>query len=241
MGKTYAYSVLQDNGELVLFRSEDRLRADGTRAIVRDVDGNRYSGTVFGDFEHGVGSPTMTSRGDFAHLNIQSVRIADGQRITPESCKGWFWMCENMTECDLTGLDLGLCSDVSRMFCNSGIERLTLPHSTLSTSRKGHPVVDAHDMLRGCSSLVSADISAIDFSRCHDMSGMLRGCRNLKEIKGLSNTSPLPSTDTTDITKDCGKLNPDCLPSFMQWVADPVIDDPALKNGLLSYNFPQFR
>ena len=117
-----AYAILQDNGELVLFRADAGLTA-GAGKTVTDVSGNTYTGQLYTgiettNFNNSSNCPWYKQR-----ISVKSVRVADGQVIKPINCLDWFYSCSNMTSCDLKGLDTSNVTSMSEMF--SGCSSLT--------------------------------------------------------------------------------------------------------------------
>ena len=115
-----AYAILQDNGELVLFRADAGLTA-GTGKTVTDVSGNTYTGQLYTGIETTNFNNSSNCKWIDQRSSIKSVRVAEGQVIKPISCLDWFYGCSNMTSCDLKGLDTSNVTSMSEMFsgCSS--------------------------------------------------------------------------------------------------------------------------
>ena len=171
-----AYAVLEGDGTLTLFRSDEKY-AEGTTCLTRDVLGTERRGITW-ECPEGPVSRNDPLPGWLSHKQeIRNVRVADGQAIWPVSCAGWFAKCESLETLDLSGLDTSKVTDMSLMFfgCHS-LERLDL--ADLDTSH----VTDMSYMFRGCESLTSLDLSGWDTSRVKDTSHMFAGCESLESL-----------------------------------------------------------
>lgn len=199
-----AYAVLTGSGELIFFRSLGSY-ANGTIQVVTDIDGNTYAGRVFTGFETSTSTPSW----DNYRTNINSVRVAAGQTISPVSTHSWF-DGNYMLTCDLTGLDTSNVTNMSYMFANSWCESLTgLDAGSFDTSA----VTNMEGMFYGCNRLTELDLSSFVTSNVTNMYRMFSECESLTELD-LSSFDTSGVTDMSSMFFDCVNLTDLDISSF---------------------------
>ena len=77
-----AYAVLTDDGELILFRSNNSY-SDGTGQTVTDLNGDSYTGQVYTGIETTNTNDTNNSKWYNERTSVLSVRVAANQTIQP--------------------------------------------------------------------------------------------------------------------------------------------------------------
>ena len=138
-----AYAVLQENGELLFFRSENSYKALETKQNVTDINRNKYYGYVFSGIEDSNVVPWFNYR-----KSISSVAVAKGQVIKPKNMVGWFMSCENLETFNSKGIDTSLIANMSNLFAYCRNLK-TLDISSFDTSN----VIDMSYMFRDCNAL----------------------------------------------------------------------------------------
>ena len=113
------------------------------------------------------------------NTNITEVVITeDFHNFTPESCYGWFYDLENLTEIKgIENINTSKVTDMGYMFARCSVLR-SLDLSSFNTAK----VTDMSDMFKGCSSLQSLDLSSFNTSEVEDMSSMFDGCKSLTSL-----------------------------------------------------------
>ena len=177
-----AYGVIDDYGNLILFRSFDEYEASGTNhgnytQTVRDIYGNQYTGYI------STGVETLIYDGSSENVpwsyagNLSSFKIAENQIIQPLSTGGWFAMAFDLNSVDLTGLDTSKTKTMADMFMNC-TSLTSLDISMLDTSA----VENMSMMFSGCTSLTQLDLSSFDVGNVRDLSEMFGNAENLQTI-----------------------------------------------------------
>ena len=194
-----AYAVLTDAGELIFFRSNETYENEATGTFT-DILGNTYSGKVYADLETTtiytaddesttVDERTLNCKWYADRAKISSIRVADGQKISPNTCIFWFsGMTKRYVTVDLNGLDTGNVKSMYRMFnASSGIQ--TLDVSMLDTSN----VTNMTHVFSNCYSLNSINLDGWNTSKVTSMNYMFNSCSGLKELD-------LTSFNTSNVT-----------------------------------------
>lgn len=109
-----------------------------------------------------------------------------------------FYLCENLSELNLTGFDSSNITNMEAMFAWSGMTQLDL--SMLDTSK----VTTMYGMFRGCS-LTSLDLSTFDTSNVTTMADMFHRCENLTSLN-LSGWNTGKVTSLKEFVRECRKL-----------------------------------
>ncbi|MDO4413611.1 MAG: leucine-rich repeat protein [Erysipelotrichaceae bacterium] len=171
------YAVLQENGELVFFRSIEHYpyQYNDTHTYF-DVNGTQYTGNVYPNVESLEAASEFSIPWD--RTSVTSVRVAEGQEVKPVSMAYWFCGCENLENIDLTGFDTSETTDMRSTFF--GCRNLTnLDLSCLDTQN----VLNMRTMLSECINLKNLDISSFDTGNVTDMKEMFTGSNNIESIK----------------------------------------------------------
>ena len=172
-----AYAVLTDEGDLVFFLSSNSY-ANGDRINAEDIFGHTYTGTVYSGIETLAANNSESVPWNAKKQSIISVRVADGQTISPVSMSYWFYECSGLKNADLKGFDTSNATDMSYMFtdCTSltgiNLTGLNTGNVTMMTS-----------MFAGCRSLRSLDLSSFDTAGISDMNNMFLEMKALQEVK----------------------------------------------------------
>ncbi|MBR6958678.1 MAG: BspA family leucine-rich repeat surface protein, partial [Erysipelotrichaceae bacterium] len=199
-----AYAILQANGELVFFRSENTY-SNGVDYTVTDINGNNYTGTVYAGVEDAVMDvPPWSSNAD----SITRVLVAEGTIIKPKSMAEWFAEAMNLESFNGSGFDTSDITDMSDMFgyCTS------LTALNLSSINTGN-VIDMSGMFNSCKNLTTLDLSSFDTSSVTDMSMMFDGCNSLTSIN-LSSFDTSNVADMSLMFDDCSSLTSIDLSGF---------------------------
>ncbi len=194
----YAYAVLDADGKLTFFRSQEMYDND-TEQVVRDIRGNEYSGLVFSNVEStppGYNVAPWRAQGP----QVVSVTIADGQEIAPAHTAGWFQGCTDMQSCDLNGLDTSATGNMTGMFENCS-SLVSLDLSMLDTSS----VESMVGMFRGCRRLASIDVGSFETSSLQNMNSMFCECAALSTLD-LSNFDTSRVTNFGSMVYNCTNL-----------------------------------
>lgn len=204
-----AYAVLTDDGDFIFFRSANDYTSEEKMEAV-DLFGNKYSGTVFAVDETSEclddpasvewapwGKPWAEIR--YNEL-VNTVRVAEKQKIKPKRMCMWFYRFNNLKSIDLHGLDSSECGSMESMFAGcSSLENLDV--STLDTSN----VTNMENMFDGCSSLENLDVSTFDTSNVTNMNKMFDYCLSLKTLN-LGNINTQNVTKFTWCFAECESL-----------------------------------
>ena len=176
-----------------------KLNGDGS-LVLSPVSGDSGMLASFGTTDTPASVPWYTLRNNVLEFYIESGTIG-----TPVggTFVNMFRDCQNMTSCDLTGLDTDNAASFYNMF--KGCKRLkTLDLSGFRTSR----VTDMQGMFYDCQEITSLDFSNCDFVAVQKLSEAFKNCVQLSSI-----TWPTTSTGTnTNLTtiesmfEGCAKL-----------------------------------
>ena len=187
-----AYAICTDDKELIFFRSYDSYKDVDTEAT--DILGNTYTGYIFRDIE--TLEPKSTGNVFWDRFGYESVRVADGQLISPISTAYWFYE-KSLTEFDLRGLDTSKVSDMSYMFYNC--KKLTaLDLSGFDTGS----VTNMSHMFSGCRELTELDLSSFDTGNVVNMNSMFSYCNKLTNLK-ISSFNTVNVTDMGSMFSGC--------------------------------------
>ena len=194
-----AYAVLTDDGELILFRSNNSY-SDGTGQTVTDLNGDSYTGQVYTGIETTNTNDTNNSKWYNERTSVLSVRVAANQTIQPVNCCNWFNECSNCTSIDLIGLDTANVNNMSKMFYNC--YNLSHVHiSNLNTSN----VTDMRAMFSKCIRLVYLDLLNFNTSNVTNMTEMFYGCSSITSLD-LSGFNTSAVTNMSFMFNDCINL-----------------------------------
>ena len=177
-----AYAVMNDAGELIIFRSNETYTS-GTGQTVTDIKGNTYTGRVFTNLESPRGgNPAWYS----ARTSIVSVRFAEGQALKPYTTYNWLYGATKLESVDLSGLDTSLVKNMNSMF-GACSKLTTLDVSSLNTTN----VTNLNNMFNSCSNLTSLNVSGIDTSSVTDFTSIFENCSKLTtlDVSGFSTSS----------------------------------------------------
>ena len=194
-----AFGVLQDDGELLIIRSNDPfdeytfVYEDTT---ITDIFGKEYTGTVFYGAELGVFQWTSYNE----EHPVKSFRIEDGIVFKPITMDGMFYGLNQLESVSFEWLDASSVTGMSVMFsmCEN-LKNIRFPDN-IDTSK----VISFESMFSSCHALETVDISGFDFSSAENMRDMFNSCWNLKGVK-------LPVNAKTDKVKDFRFMFYDCF------------------------------
>ncbi|MGI6221425.1 MAG: Spy0128 family protein [Coriobacteriales bacterium] len=208
-----AYAILNSEGDLLFFRSEERLTAGPDQTVV--INGEEVTGRIF----TGVENTNFTSYKQ-AHTNTQwachyrannpvkTVRVATGHTIRPKSMANWFSGQDgirrsSLESFDATGFDTSECTSMAGTFsCCYKLTELDL------TSFDTANVRSMGNMFWQCSGLKSLDLSSFDTSSVTSMYRMFCGCTSLRSID-MSSFDTTRVTTMEDMFASSGISNPD--------------------------------
>ena len=196
-----AIAVLQANGELVFCRTTNAYSNKTDYDEIVDIAGNVYSGKVYTGVETRM--PTSSDNGMWTSQNhlVTSVRVADGQIIKPKSCYFWFYYCDKMTVCDLSGVDFSQVTRMDGFFSTCyGLETII----GLDAEDFG-AVTSMKSMFDGCRALTALDLSGWDVHNVANMNGMFDECRSLVSLD-LSGWDVRSVTDFGTMFSGCAAL-----------------------------------
>ena len=175
----YAYAVLNGEGELIFFRSEQTY-TDKSTGNFNDIYGNEYSGIIYSGIESFGQDGTPVYENIPWHDNagsVKSVRVADGQSIQPTSMAFWFYSCSNLVNIDLAGFDTADTVSMQSMF--DGCSKITsLDLSALNVSN----VRNMRFMFNECKNVTDINMTGWDTSNVTNMCGMFLCCESLKNL-----------------------------------------------------------
>ena len=174
-----AYAVLDDQGTLTFFRSEESV-TPGENQTATDIMGNTHTGRIYANVEE-TGTALSSIPWHEQAGNIYVAKIADGQTIAPKCCASWFAGCTKMTAfVNAENLDLSETTSLSSMFSYCMSPYFIAPNlSGWDTSN----VADMSYMFYNCTGagFSELDVSGWDFSKVTSPLG-LHGCANLRKI-----------------------------------------------------------
>ncbi|MBE6124979.1 MAG: BspA family leucine-rich repeat surface protein [Erysipelotrichaceae bacterium] len=144
-----AFAVLQDNGDLVLIRSDfsgDWYEADE----ITDINGNTYEGKRYGHLEN-LNSGIV---GDDDLSLVKKVYVADKTTIYPTGMGQWFMDMINLEEVDLTGIDSHNAEEFNSLFRNcKSLKKINM--GTLNTVK----ATRMYDLFYNCDNLTEIVLS----------------------------------------------------------------------------------
>lgn len=193
------YAVLDGTGTLTFIRSFDEVDVGPYTTVagtVTSVDGEAYTGDIFQVDEEGGSRPWAK----ISSMSGKVKAVVFKDRIWPKSVSGWFYRMQSLQTCDLAGLDLSRCTNMSKMFywCTA-LSSADL--SGLDTSA----VRDMSYLFYRCSTLQSASLSGLDVSNVWNMSRMFEYCSVLPSLD-LSGLDTSHVTDMSYLFHICPKL-----------------------------------
>lgn len=171
-----AYAVLDANGVLTFFRSENEYSA-GTGQTVTDVDGNTYTGEVFTGIETETGTTAASVPWDARRSAITKVVSMPSQPIVPLTLEYWFYNCANATEIDLSGFDTKYVTSMSRI-CHTCSKATTINVSGFDTRN----VTNMYAAFTNCSKLESIDVTSFDTSNVTNFGYMFSSSQSLTSL-----------------------------------------------------------
>ncbi len=202
-----AYAVLEDNGDLVFFRSDAVYELGDDPIYIPDIEGNYHYGIAFElekSPEEDAGEiPWKSYAGQ-----IRNVYVAKGQVIQPNSMENWFDSCMNMVSFDGDGFDTSNVTSMRSLFGTCVCLR-TLDISSFDTGN----VTDMSGMFNGCFVLNDLDLSSLNTSSVTDMSYMFSCMDRIKTLDlGSFDTSSV--NDLSGMFFECFNLQTVDLSSF---------------------------
>ena len=174
--ESYAYAILDDEGNLTFFRSEGTYN-DLDEGRFEDIHGNNYEGTIFTGFESEQYTSVKTAPWYSYKDKIKKVSVAENQTISPISTAFWFYNCRNIVSFNAKGFDTSEVTSMEAMFSECR-ELTTLDLSTFDTSK----VQKMSGMFNYCIMLQDLNISTFDTSSLTDLGYMFSNCRAIKKI-----------------------------------------------------------
>ena len=232
---SYAYAVLQDNGDLVFLRSENVYKSY-ENTTVTDVNGVKYSGIVFAGIENTGFDPWFDNEfseyklwlnTDYNNL-IKRVYVAKGNTIYPSRMSGWFTRCKRLESFDGKGFDTYGTTSMSCMFYGcSALKNVDL--GSLDTGRIG----TFDQMFYHCDSLTELNLSNFDTQYAENMNGMFSWCLSLQKLNINSfNTNHVNEMES--MFSNCFSLREIALgPDFTVWKHEAYLPEGTWKNGSL--------
>ena len=196
-----AYAVLQSNGNLIFFRSNNTYTNEQTGSFI-DIYSNPYTGTIFTGIEDLVDYGLPGWQSDLYIPKIKNVYVAENQTIVPKTMYNWFNYCSNLVSFNSAYFDTSNVTNMSGLFAAGALSQngetyvsslTNLDLSNLDTSN----VTNMSSMFYGCSSLTELDLSNFNTSNAVDMYEMFGYCSSLKSLNLRSfNTSNATSMST---------------------------------------------
>ena len=111
----YAYAILEDDGDLIFFRSLYSY-THNTRTDIEDIEGNRYSGFVYSSVELGYHHEIPWSD---KSRQAKAVKSDADQMIRLVDTSYFFYRCENLITVDFSGFDTSSVQSMTDMFGKS--------------------------------------------------------------------------------------------------------------------------
>ena len=197
-----AYAVLEDDGDMIFFRSNESY-TNKTTGTFKDIKGTEYTGTVYSGFESASYSSSTAVPWNSDKRSIYTVTVASEQTIKPNSTAYWFYNCNKLTNFDGSGFNTSNVTNMSYMFSEdsnltsldvSGFETSNVTNMSFMFSFCSNltsldvsgfetsNVTDMITMFNGCSKLTSLDVSGFDTSNVTSMGPMFRGCSSLTSL-----------------------------------------------------------
>ncbi len=224
-GQEEAYAVLNEQGELIFFRSFYGYQNREYYDEVIDIEENEYAGIVYSGIEKENFDASINFAPWFENRSqVRRVYVAEDQTIKPLSMTAWFASCSSLSEIDLHGFDTSEVTDFSYLFGSKVLESVDLSPLNMEKAESLYwlfagceslkyvtlpfgtgNVKDMSGMFYRCRSLESVDLNRLDTSGVTDISGMFAGCSDLKQID-------LGSFDTSNVEnfswlfQDCESL-----------------------------------
>ncbi len=194
---TYAYAMLSNNGDFVLFRSSDVYTDGSTKTLT--ISGKSYTGTVYADIET-LDFTWGTAPWDSKLSSIKKVYVASGHVVKPISTGRWFSYCSNLISADLTGLNLSNVTNTSSMFSSCSSLK-TITFGDYDTKN----LTDMNWMFCGCSSLVTLDLSHFNTSKVTNMSNLFSDCSSLTSVN-IKNFNTSKVYNMSNMFEGCSSL-----------------------------------
>ncbi|RAP49437.1 MAG: hypothetical protein BZ138_07690, partial [Methanosphaera sp. rholeuAM270] len=184
---TIAYAVLQNNGELVFFRSLNSYTDNTYYNSVTDTSSNTYAGWVFTGVETNTGNTSPSWLGYSS--SVESVRVASGQTFNPRTLYCMFSGCSYMTSCDLSGFNMSNVSTMDHMFQNCSA-LISVDVSNWDVSN----VTSMREVFSYCYSLYYVDVSNWKTDNVTDMNGLFH-CASVLTTPDVSKWNTSKVTD----------------------------------------------